>query len=159
MRKSMRRRFNFDAMARVGLFFVCMLFCPDPAALPAQSLEDIVALGDKAACTVADLTLMVPALAEAFPENADLTARMEKVLARYKPTQSLTKARASLAAAKGLRLNTSFFYILLPIQRYAFRMLVSDGIFPSASSGGDVLSGVDLLDFISMLTQTYGEQR
>ncbi len=154
----MRRRFNVGMMARASLFFACMLFCSAGTTLAAQSLEDIVALGDKSACTVADLEIMVPALAEAFPDKKDLAERMVKVLARYKPTQSLTKARASLAAAKGLRLNTSLFYTLLPIQRYAFRMLVSDGVFASASSGGDVLSGVDLLDFVSMLSHIYGEQ-
>lgn len=121
----------------------------------AQSLEDVVAIGDLWACTVADFATMAPALSEAVPDDADLAARLEKAISRYKPEQPLTKGKASLIAAKALKLRSSFFYLVLPVQRYAFRAMVVDGVFAGTSSEGDVMSGVELLDFITMITQNY----
>jgi len=121
----------------------------------AQSLQDVVAIGDLWACTVADFATMAPALTEAMPDDAELAVRLEKTLSRYKAGQPLTKGRASLIAARTLKLRSSFFYLVLPVQRYAFRAMVVDGVFAGTSSEGDVMSGVELLDFITMITLKY----
>lgn len=121
----------------------------------AQSLEDVVAIGDLWTCTVADFATMAPALSAAVPDDAELASRLEKVIARYRAEQPLTKGRASMIAAKTLKLRSSLFYIMLPVQRYAFRVMVVDSVFAGTSSEGDVMSGVELLDFITMITLKY----
>jgi hypothetical protein len=121
----------------------------------AQSLEDIVAIGEKPACTMADLSIMAPALVESSPEDTELGSRLEQELASYAPDEPLTKASASLVAARSLKLRSSFFFMLFPTKRYSFRAMVVDGVFSSTSSGGDVMSGVELLDFITMVSRKY----
>jgi hypothetical protein len=138
------------------LLLALIIFLLAAGQLPfAQSLEDVVAIGDLWACTVADFATMAPALSAAAPDDVELPSRIEKALLRYKAEQPLTKGRASLIAAKALKLRSSFFYLLLPVQRYAFRAMVVDGVFAGTSSEGDVMSGVELLDFITMITLKY----
>jgi hypothetical protein len=121
----------------------------------AQSLEAIVAIGEKTACTMSDLSIMAPAITESAPDDLELASRLEKELAAFKPEMPLTKARASVVAAKSLKLRSSFFFKLFPIKRYSFRAMVVDGVFSPTSSGGDVMSGVELLDFITMVSRKY----
>lgn len=126
------------------------------AQLPfAQSLEDIVAIGEKPSCTMADLTVMAAAFVEIAPGDAELASRLERELAVFAPESPLTKARASLVAARSLGLRSSFFFLLFPTKRYSFRAMVVDGVFSPTSSGGDVMNGVELLDFISIVSQKY----
>lgn len=122
----------------------------------AQDLERIVALGDRPACAVSDLVSMAPALAAAFPEDEGLPERLAEALAGYEPGLPLTKRRAGYVAARALRVRSSIVFAVLPIERYAFRALVLDGVFGPASSGGDVMSGVELLGFLSRLAEVYG---
>jgi len=121
----------------------------------AQSLEDIVAIGEKIACSMADLAIMAPAIIESAPDDPELASRIGNELALYEPEMPLTKAMASLVAAKSLKVRSSFFFLLIPSKRYSFRTMVVDGVFSSTSSGGDVMSGVELLDFVTMISQKY----
>jgi hypothetical protein len=123
----------------------------------AQSLEDVVLLGDRPACAMADLALMAPGLAESFPSNAELPARLAEALARYSLEKPLTKGRASLVVARSLKLRGSLMFLALPIERYAFRALLLDGVWSSTSSAADVMSGLDLLDFVALIGRKYGE--
>jgi len=122
----------------------------------AQELEYLVALGDQPACTLGDLAALAPTLAAAFPEDEGLTDRLLAALIDYKPDQALTKRRAGYVAARALRVRSSLMFALIPIERYAFRALVLDGVFGPASSGGDVMSGVELLGFLARLAEVYG---
>ncbi|MFA6505783.1 MAG: hypothetical protein WCT14_06785 [Treponemataceae bacterium] len=124
--------------------------------LDAQSLEDVIKIGNKSVCTIADLVAMAPAFSESFPDDPELGERLGLELSRFKPGNALTKARAALVAAKALRLRKSLFFLILPIQRYAFRTLVVDGVFSATSSGGEVMSGIELLDFVSIVCLKYG---
>ncbi len=137
-----------------SLALVGVLFC-SPLALHAQSLEEVVAIGDKTACTMADLAVMLPAVSGAAGEDASLAAALERPLARYDADQPLTKARAAWVVARGTRLRTSFFFLLLPLERYAFRAMVMDGIFSATASAGDVMGGIDLLDFVGAVSLEY----
>ena len=121
----------------------------------AQSLEDIVAIGEKPACTMADLSIMAKAIVESAPDDAELASRLERELASYAPELPLTKARASLVAARSLRVRSSLLFLLFPTKRYSFRTMVVDGVFSSTSSGADVMNGVELLDFITTVSQKY----
>jgi hypothetical protein len=137
-------------------FFLALTVGAVMVVLPhAQSLESIVAIGDKFSCTMEDLSAMMPAIIEMLPDDADLPARFEKELGRYKSDQPLTKGRAAVVVAKALRIRSSLFFLLFPTMRYAFRAMVVDGVFGSTSSAGDVMSGVELLDFISVTIQKY----
>lgn len=135
---------------------MCMgIVCAACLAAYGQSLDDLVALGDKQACSMADLAAMAPALVESFPEMPELATRLERALARYPAESELSKARASWVAASAIQVESSLMFLIFKTERYAFRALVVDGIFSAASSGGDAMSGVDLLDFIATICQTY----
>ncbi len=123
--------------------------------LYAQSLDDIVAITVKEACTIGDLVVMAPAIEGAFPDDAALVERLERSLSGFEATSVLTKAKASLIVASSLRLRSSLLFIVIPTKRYAFRALVMDGVFSPASSGGEIMSGLDLLNFISTIERTY----
>ncbi|MBU0929347.1 MAG: hypothetical protein KKA67_16455 [Spirochaetes bacterium] len=136
---------------------VCLAWCA-VGGLRAQSLDDIVAIGDERACSVAELRLMAPAIVASFPGMDGLESRLEEALGRYEPQDRLTKARAGYVVAKALRLRTSIAFVVLPIERYAFRALVLDGVFANTSSGGDVMDGIELLDFVARLGAAYGSR-
>ncbi len=138
------------------LIIVVGIACASGLAAYGQSLEDIVALGDKQACSMADLAAMAPALVDSFPENQELAARLEQALGRYPAESKLTKARASWVAANAIGVDTSLMFLFLKTERHAFRAMVVDGVFSASSSGGDTMSGVDLLDFVATLGDRYG---
>lgn len=123
--------------------------------LYAQDLEAIVAITDKEACTIGDLAVMAPAIVGAFPLDVGLSERLERSLSAADATSSLTKAKASLIVGSSLHLRSSLLFSLIPSRRYAFRALVMDGVFSPASSGAEVMSGLDLLNFISTIERTY----
>lgn len=122
----------------------------------AQDLESIVAIGAKSSSTMEDLAVMLPALAESAPEDEELATRLRQALERFPEDRPLTKARASLVLARGFRIKSSLMFILIPTGRNAYRALVMDGIFDASGSGGAVMSGVELLDFIAVAGQKYG---
>jgi hypothetical protein len=132
-----------------------LLLLTASAAFP-QSLEAVFSIGEKASCSVADFSEMVPAFAEDFSGDDELPGRLTEAASRYAPERTLTKGRASLMAARALRLKSSLMFMLLPLERYAFQALAVDGIFSASSSAGDPMSGVDLLDFVSAVGRTYG---
>ncbi|MBN2874620.1 MAG: hypothetical protein JXM71_05955 [Spirochaetales bacterium] len=125
------------------------------AALPAQSLEYIVSIADAPSCTMADLGEMLPALVPVDGADPDAAARLEEAIAAFDPELPLTKGRASLVVARGFRVRSSLMFLLVPTARYAFRAMVVAGVFSSESSGGDVLSGVELVDFVTVAGRTY----
>lgn len=136
---------------------VNMIFCVAfSAGLAAQSLESVMTISGKSVCTISDMSTMIPAFIDAFPEDTGLAARLKQALSAYKPEKTLTKAWASFVAAKSFRIRSSFFFVLIPLERYAFRALVVDGIFSSSSSGGETMNGSDLMDFVSAVSQKYG---
>jgi hypothetical protein len=133
------------------LFAALVLLAP----LSAQSLDTVASIGEKPACAVADLAAMAPSILRAFPERTDLAVRIRAAFAKYAKDKPLTKARASYIIAKSLRVKSSFMFVMFPGERNAFRALVGDGVFGSASSGGEVMSGTDLLDFVSAIDRAY----
>jgi len=122
---------------------------------PAQELETIVAIGEAWECTLADLAAMVPAIVSGADDDTGGEDRLAIELGRYDPGVKLTKAKAAIIVARSLKIKTSLLFLVLPIRRYAFRAMVVDGVFGSTSSGGDVMSGVELLDFVSITGQKY----
>ncbi len=141
-------------MRKTTLSLVLAMTCLAGSA--AQSLETIVALEAKAACTMADLSSMSQAIVDAVPGNSGLASRLKLGLAAFKPGRPLTKERASLVVARSLGIRSSFFFLLIPVERYAFRAFVVEGIFGAASSGGEVMSGTDLMGFVSDVCRKYG---
>ena len=59
-------------------------------------------------------------------------------------------------AANAIGVDTSLMFLFLKTERHAFRAMVVDGVFSASSSGGDTMSGVDLLDFVATLGDRYG---
>ncbi len=140
-------------MKKIFLFLSVFVIALHPVV--SQELETIVAIGDAWECTIADLAAMAPAIVAGTPDEAASAERLAKELGRYDPAEKLTKAKASIITGRSLRVRTSLLFILVPARRYAFRAMVVDGVFGSTSSGGDVMSGVELLDFVSIVGQKY----
>ncbi|GAB1483127.1 hypothetical protein MASR2M78_19430 [Treponema sp.] len=139
------------------LVSICILLASYSAM--AQNLERVVAIGDKDLCIMADLDDMLVGLQESLPEDTELLSRLQSASAAYKSEQILTKKRASFVVARGYKLSGSLLYTIFRNERYAFKMLVADGIFKASSSGSDALSGIDLLSFIGAVDQEYGAAR
>lgn len=128
-------------------------------AAAAQDLDTLIAVGEKSSCTIEDLAAMVPALAESAMEDGEPATRLQQALERIPAGRPLTKNRAALVVARAFRVKSSLMYILIPTGRNAYRALVMDGVFDPSGSGAEVLSGVELLDFIAVAGQKYGDVR
>ncbi|HAW86516.1 MAG: hypothetical protein A2087_07160 [Spirochaetes bacterium GWD1_61_31] len=133
------------------VLFSCLL-----ALLHAQSLEELIAVNVKPVCTMTDFSIMLPAFLESLGGDDALRARLAALVERYSGDDLLTKGRLSLLAARAVRLQSSFFFLILPIERYAFRLLVAETVFSNTSSAGDIVSGLELIDFIARFGQLYG---
>lgn len=125
----------------------------------AQSIDELLAIGDKARCSVDDLALMLPSVGEVLPPGSGFEERLENALERYDARDELTKGKAAYVAAKSLRLRSSLLYLIFPTERYALRAFMGEGIFTGSASGVDVMTGTELFEFIATLARRYGEAR
>lgn len=125
----------------------------------AQSLDEIIAIGTKAVCTIDDLALLLPSVGQALPDGSDFDERLRQALERYDGGAVLTKGAAALIAAKALQLRGSLMYSILPVERYALRAFMGEGLFAGSASGADAMTGTELFEFIAALATRYGEAR
>lgn len=142
----MRRVKNVGLLGSLLLLLLCS------GSLYGQDLEQLAALAAKRSASMGDLAPLLASLAEHVADADMYLARLEESLAAYDAKTILTKGRASRVACAALKLRSSALYNLFPTERYAFRALVMEGVFKSASSPGDLMGGMELLDFINSLS-------
>lgn len=142
---------------KISTIMATLLLAVSGALAGAQSLDELLIIGNKARCSVDDLALMLPSVGQVLPESSGFDERVHKALERYQGDDVLTKGRAAYVAARALRLRGSLMYFILPTERYALRAFMGEGIFTGTASGADVMTGTELLEFIASLATKYGE--
>ncbi len=132
-------------------FLSMALLCLGISLSHGQELSQLASLASKRSATIEDLASLLPSLSLSLPDADAYLARLEEALSAFEPDTPLTKGRASRVACAALKLRTSALYLLFPTERYAFRALVMEGVFKSASSPGEAMGGMELLDFMNSL--------
>jgi len=125
----------------------------------AQGLDELIAIGNKASCSIDDLALMLPSVGQVLPDDSGFDERLRQALERYDGSAVLTKGAAAVVAARALNLRGSLMYVILPVERYALRAFMGEGIFAGSASSPDVMTGTELFEFIAALATKYGETR
>lgn len=144
---------------KLATIMATLLLAGSVALAGAQSIEELLAIGDKARCNIDDLALMLPSVGQVLPEGSGLEERLQQALERYDGKAVLTKGTAAFVAARALRLRRSLMYLILPTERYALRAFMGEGIFSGTASVPDVMTGTELFEFIASLATKYGEAR
>lgn len=116
-----------------------------------QDLSQIASIAAKSSVVMEDLGALLPSLSLSAPDADAYLFRLSQALSTYDPATPLTKGKASRVACAALGLRSSALYLIFPTERYAFRALVMEGVFKSASSPGEAMGGMELLDFINSL--------
>jgi len=136
--------------------FAALLLAGSVALAGAQSIDELIQIGDKARCSIDDLALMLPSVGQVLPPGSGFELRLQEALERYDGGAVLTKGRAAYVAARALRLRGSLMYSILPSERYALRAFMGAGVFTGTSSGADTMTGTELLEFTATLARMYG---
>ncbi len=142
---------------KISTIMATLMLAGSVALAGAQSIDELITIGNKARCSIDDLALMLPSVGQVLPENSSFDERLQKALERYQGDEVLTKGKAAYVAATALRLRGSLLYFILPTERYALRAFMGEGIFTGTASGADVMTGTELLEFIASLATKYGE--
>jgi len=76
----------------------------------------------------------------------------------YTEGKSLTKGNIALLTAKYIKLSDNLFYKVFGSERYAFRACVAAGIMKTDSSENDMVTGPQLIEILSKISQYKGEE-
>jgi hypothetical protein len=76
----------------------------------------------------------------------------------YTEGDNLTKGMASLMTARYLDLNGSFMYMILDVERYAYKACIANGIFSPDGSENDQLTGPELIELFSKISDMKGSE-
>lgn len=74
----------------------------------------------------------------------------------YTEADTLSKGMASLMTARYLDLGGSFMYLILDIERYAYKACIANGIFSPDGSENDKMSGPELIELFSKISDMKG---
>lgn len=74
----------------------------------------------------------------------------------YTEADTLTKGMASLMTARYLDLGGSFMYLILDIERYAYKACIANRIFSPDGSENDKMSGPELIELFSKISDMKG---
>jgi hypothetical protein len=77
-------------------------------------------------------------------------------LSGYTEKDILTKGMASLMAARYLDLGGSFMYLIFDTERYAYKACIANGIFSPGGSENDKMTGPELIDLLSRISDLKG---
>lgn len=148
-------------MRRAAIFRSLMLASALVMVLTAahgQDLEGLSALILKRSATVGELGSLLRPLSGSVPDPDAYRARLEIALSGYEPDVALTKGKASLVVYSALGFRSSFFFLLFPTERNAFRALVMEGAFAASGSPGEALGGLELFDFVNAVSEIAGRR-
>lgn len=77
----------------------------------------------------------------------------------YNQDSTLTKGMLSKMTAEHLKLSGSFMYLIFSSERYAFKVCVANEIFTPDGSNSDKLTGPEVLEVFSKISELKGEQK
>jgi hypothetical protein len=89
-------------------------------------------------------------------KNLSESAKKKFTLNDYDEKAVLTRGIASLMTARYLDLGGSFMYLLFETERYAYTVCVTNEIFPKNGSENDIMSGPELIELLSRISEIKG---
>lgn len=125
-----------------------------------SQLNFIHSLDSKTAATYGDAVKLFTASAGGRAGNfaAESAFLNEKDIAlNYTEDAPLTRGMAALMTARYLNLKGSFMYLLFKSERYAYRACIADSLMPGDASELDNLTGPELLELMSLISDKKGE--
>ncbi len=141
------------------IFLILLLFSPAYTQNISQ-LDLIHSLDSKASATYGDAVKLFTAstggrAGNFASENAWLNE--QGIALEYSEDAPLTRGMAALMTAKYLNLKGSFMYLLFKSERYAYRACIADSLMPGDASELDKLTGPELLELMSLISDKKGE--
>jgi hypothetical protein len=125
-----------------------------------SQLDFIHSLDSKASATYGDAVKLFTASTGGRAGNfaAESAWLNEQGIAlEYSEDAPLTRGMAALMTAKYLNLKGSFMYLLFKSERYAYRACIADSLMPGDASELDRLTGPELLELMSLISDKKGE--
>ena len=141
------------------VLFILLIFS-SAYAQDMNQLNFIHSLDSKGAATYGDAVKLFAASTGAktgsFASESALLNEQGLAL-NYEEDAPLTRGMAALMTAKYLNLKGSFMYLIFNIERYAYRACIADSLMPGNGSEFDKLSGPELLELMSLISDKKGE--
>lgn len=140
------------------LLFILLIFS-SAYSQDMNQLNFINSLDSKGAATYGDAVKLFAASEGARTgsfksESAFLNA--QGLALKYEEDAPLTRGMAALMTARNLNLKGSFMYLIFKIERYAYRACIADSLMPGDASEFDKLSGPELLELMSLISDKKG---
>jgi len=152
-------------MKKAKLFFVTLISVCIFSVIPEISLAQEVTqitfineLDNKVSATYGDALIMFKLQAGSSINSKNTTASKidSYSLKGYKENMPLNKGMASLMTAKYLKLGGSFVYMIIGTERYAYKACIANGIFSGDGSENDKMSGPELIELLSKISDLKG---
>jgi len=103
--------------------------------------------------------LQIGGKASTFDNNQN-TLKAEGIsLEGYSESSELTKGMLSKMTARYLKLSRSVMYLIIDSERYAYKACRADGIFSADGSENDKMSGPELIEVFSKISDKRGESK
>ncbi len=125
-----------------------------------SQLDFIHSLDSKASATYGDAVKLFAASAGARAGNFTSESAYlneQGIALKYSEDAPLTRGMAALMTARYLNLKGSFMYRIFKSERYAYRACAADSLMPGDASELDRLSGPELLELMSLISDKKGE--
>ena len=143
-------------------YFICILILYVlPLNAFSQDISQVTFLGEldkKAGATYGDALTMFNIQSGSSVSGKGASASKTEMFALkgYTDTAPLTKGMASLMTAKYLNLGGSFMYAILKTERYAYKACLANEIFSKNESENDRMSGPELIELFSRISDIKG---
>ena len=115
-------------------------------------------LDGKSAATYGDALIMfkLQSGSTVSAKGKKISAGESYTLEGYTENDPLSKGMASLMTARYLDLDGSFMYMIFDFERYAYKACAANGIFSSEGSENDKLTGSELIELFSKISDIKG---
>jgi hypothetical protein len=142
-------------------FSWCFFLASQLKAQEASGIARINEIADKDLATYADgvyfLVLLLGKTPVSFNENLDILNQNGITLGIVSEENSpLNKGAFSLMMARHLNLNDSLLYKIFKSKRYAFRACVANGLMSENGSEWDKISGGELIEIVTKVSDLTG---
>lgn len=141
----------------IYLFFV-FLICINVSAQDVTQVAFLSELDSKTSATYGDALILFKLQSGSSISTKGKTSSTGEsyVLKGYAEGDTLTKGMASLMTARYLDLSGSFMYMILDIERYAYKACIANKIFSADGSENDKISGPELIEMFSKISDIKG---
>jgi hypothetical protein len=149
-------------MKKLGVLVILILLCAQVQSQ--ESVTFINALGEKDTATFGNAVTIFMYVINQTPknfsqDNAALTARGISAGMEYGADRPLRRGMIAKMVARHMDLRGSLMYNIFGTERYAYTACVDGGVMDPYGSEWDVLSGEELIEVISRMTEsTEGDQ-